>query len=123
MERIEKKERRKFIRFNAPFYIRYNDLGLSQEVSGVIKDISYGGARVLLDTSLDSLPSSLVSLFILILGSPLKISGKVIWVRNSGDKKEIGICFVNIPDSYKEDIYSCIFKYHRQELTYKWWQP
>lgn len=118
----ERKERRKFVRFKAPFCIQYSNADSSREFSGVIKDISMGGTRVLLDTPLDVSPQSLASLAIFLPENTLKVSGEAVWARDFGEKKEIGVCFKNIPDAHKEDIYSHIFKYFREEITRKWWQ-
>ena len=114
-------ERRKFVRFNAPFCVHYSDKNIPQETPGVIKDISYGGARVIVDTLSRIDNASAADLSILFPKDTLKVSGLVVWVKESGSKKEIGICFQNIPSQYKDTIYNYIFKYFKEELTSKWW--
>lgn len=114
-------ERRKFVRFNAPFCVHYSDQTMSQDTPGVIKDISYGGARIILDTESRINNSSEADLSILFPKDTLKVSGVVVWVKGSGSKKELGIAFQNIPPQYKDTIYNYIFKYFKEELTSKWW--
>ena len=116
-------ERRKYVRFKSPFPIRYAHEASLQETSGVIQDISYGGARIRLDSSLDNLIPESISLFILFPEDTLKILGKIIWQKNYPDKKVLGLSFVNIPDNHKRIIYNRIFKYYKQEFTRRWWQP
>jgi len=114
-------ERRKFIRFRAPFCVEYNDDDSLAESSGVLRDISMGGARVLLDTSSDISRESIASLSILFPDNTLSLRGRTVWVIGRGTKKEVGLYFIKIPDSYKEDIYNNIFKYFREEITQRWW--
>lgn len=115
-------EKRRFVRFRAPFCISFADKDSSHELPGVVRDISMGGVRILLDTPLDILPDILVSLYILLPRNTLKLLGRVVWARSRDGRKEIGVCFVHTPDSYKEDIYNNIFKYYREEITRRWWQ-
>lgn len=115
-------DRRKFGRFKSLFCVQCADKESSQEFPGVLKDISYGGARIQLYTALDIVQSSLVSLSILFPDNALAVPGKVAWVSNSKDKKEIGICFTYLSDADKETIYNNIFKYFREEFTQRWWQ-
>ena len=114
-------ERRKFKRFKSPFCIQCVNQESSHEFPGVLKDISYGGARVQVYAALDIPQSHLVSLSILFPETTLKVSGKIAWVNDFKDKKEAGICFTYLSDDYKETIYNNIFKYFREEFTRKWW--
>ena len=116
-------ERRKYIRFKSPFPIRYTHKESSEEASGVIQDISYGGARIMLDSQLESPPSEPVSLFILFPEDTLRILGKIIWQKTYPSKKELGLSFINIPDGHKRIIYNRIFKHFGKEFTRRWWQP
>ena len=92
------------------------------EFQGIVRDISMGGVRVILDKSIEPLVNCLVDFYLMLPSQTFNISGTIAWAKDCGDKKEIGIRFVHIPDSYKEEIYNYISKYHRQELTQKWWQ-
>lgn len=116
-------ERRKYVRFKSPFPIRYTHEASLQETSGAIQDISYGGARITLDSPLDTPSSESISLFILFPEDTLRILGKIIWQKNYPGKKELGLSFINIPDGHKRVIYNRIFKYYKQEFTRRWWQP
>jgi len=115
-------ERRKLIRFKAPFYIKYSLIDSSQEFSSIAKDINMKGVRILLEKSLDLAPESFVSLYLLFPDKTLNICARVIWSKEYEDRKEAGIYFINMPDIYKEDIFDYIFKYYPQELTRRWWQ-
>ena len=115
-------EKRKFTRFKAPFCVQCAHNESSREVPGVIKDLSYGGVRVLLDTSYDILYSSLLSLSILFPENTLRVTGRVVWAKDWGDKKEVGLCFLDLPDSYKQIIYDYASKYFKEEFKQRWWQ-
>jgi c-di-GMP-binding flagellar brake protein YcgR len=114
-------ERRQYVRFEAPFCVEYKKPPLNEKFQGVIKNISIGGARILLDTSFDISPCSLASIFLLLPEITLNIKGEVVWVRKTGNKKEVGVRFVNLPDTHKDDIYRYIFRYFKEEYTKKWW--
>ena len=114
-------EKRKFIRFNAPFSIRYIDKETSQESKGVTKDINYVGTRILLDNPLEICPSRLGSLSILFPDKTINVFTKAMWEKDSSDKRELGCSFINIPDASKQVIYDSIFKYARREFTQRWW--
>lgn len=120
---MKAKERRKFERFKTPFPIRYTNPKAKKEASGTIEDISYGGARIVLDESLNILRSNLLSLLILFPEDTLKVRGKIMWAKNYKDKKQLGLSFIYLPDTHKEVIYNRIFKYYRKEFTRRWWPP
>jgi c-di-GMP-binding flagellar brake protein YcgR len=113
--------RRKFVRFNASLLLKFGSEESAYEFQGVVQDISMGGLSVVVDKNLVALVNCRVSFYLLLPSQTFKISGEIAWAQDQGDKKEIGIRFVHIPDSYKEEIYNYISKYHRQELTQKWW--
>jgi c-di-GMP-binding flagellar brake protein YcgR len=115
-------ERRKGVRFNAPFPVDILDAHSSMEVSGAIQDLSYTGAKVLLDNFSDSLLAGDIFIFIRFPEGSLKVNGRVIWSQDAGEKKELGLSFLNIRDQDKEIIYNRIFKYYRQEFIQRWWQ-
>jgi len=87
-------EKRRFVRFRAPFCISFSAKDSSRELPGVIRDISMGGVRVLLDTPLDILPDILISLYILLPRNTLRLLGRVVWTKAHDGRKEIGVCFV-----------------------------
>ena len=112
-------DKRKFVRFKATCRIQFSETDPSLDVSGTIKDISMGGARVSLDKPFEFPPNTVVSLTMVLPQNTLKISGEIV---GQGDKKEVSIRFVRMPDAYKEEIYNYISKYHRKELMNKWWE-
>ena len=114
--------RRKLIRFKATFILKFSAYETACEFQGVVKDISMGGVRVVVDKSLEPLVNCMVSFYLLLPRQTFKIDGEIAWAKEYEDRKEIGIQFVHIPDSYKEEIYDYISKYYRKELTQKWWQ-
>jgi len=118
-------ERRKLIRFKAPFYFKYspnhNSLDF-KKFSGIAKDVNMKGIRISLDKTLDVNSQSLICLYLFLPDKILNISAKVVWTKDNGNEKEAGIYFINMPDIYKEDIFDYIFKYYPQELTRRWWQ-
>ena len=103
-------ERRKYIRFNAPFCVRYTDRNTTQESPGVIKDISYKGVRIMLDAPKRIASSSVANLVILFPENTFQIEGQVKWIRSFGTKKEVGLCFLNTPTLYKDTIHNYIKK-------------
>ena len=116
------KPERKFVRFNAPLYLKVSAPDATEGFSAIAKDISMGGVKMVLDTSHQIACDDIFSVFLLLPDKTLPIAGKVMWVKDYGDRKEVGIFFINMPHAYKEDIYNYIFKYHRTEITKKWWQ-
>jgi c-di-GMP-binding flagellar brake protein YcgR len=115
-------EKRKFARFHTPIYLKYRMSDSSKEYAGIVKDISMGGLRVVVDKALDISLDNVLTLYLLIPDSTLKVSARVAWTKDFEDRKEVGASFVNIPDAYKENIYNYIFKYYRDEVSQKWWQ-
>ena len=115
-------ERRSSIRFNAPFAVDLIAPESTQEASGVIKDVNYAGARIVLDNFLDKAIAESIFLFIRFPEDSLQLDGKVIWAKDLGDKREVGLSFVNIRDADKGIIYNRIFKYYKQEFVQRWWQ-
>ncbi|MDD5195711.1 MAG: PilZ domain-containing protein [Candidatus Omnitrophica bacterium] len=116
------KTQRKFVRFNAPLYLKISFPNKEESFSAIAKDISLGGAKLVLDLSHKVEREDVLSVFLLLPEKTLNIPGKVVWVKDYIDRKEAGLSFLNFPEIYKEDIYNYIFKYHREEITKKWWQ-
>ncbi|UCC94905.1 MAG: PilZ domain-containing protein [Candidatus Omnitrophota bacterium] len=114
-------ERRQFVRFRVPFYLKCSSSKDAEEISAMAKDVSMGGLKVVLDRALDVVPENAILLSFLLPSRTLRVSGKVVWTKSYEDRKEAGVCFINIPDDHKEDIYNYIFKYYREELTRHWW--
>ncbi len=115
-------EKRKFIRFKAPFCVQYSVDGQPQEFSGVIKDISMGGVRLSLDTLSDikhNLPANLAIMF---PEDALKVAGQVIWSKDVGEMKEVGFCFAASTDSGREQVHQYILKHFKEHFTRGWWQ-
>jgi c-di-GMP-binding flagellar brake protein YcgR len=119
---MAEKVERKFVRFNAPLYLKVTAPEATEGFSAIAKDISMGGIKMVIDASYDIAREDIFSVFLLLPDKTLPITGKVVWVKDYGDRKETGISFINIPPAYKDDIYNYIFKYHRSEITKKWWQ-
>ena len=115
-------EKRRFVRFRAPFCVHFADKDAIQEIPSVVRDISMGGAKIMLDTNEQILSDSLATLHILLPEQTLKLLGRITWVKSHNSRKEIGITFINMPDHYKESIYNTIFRYYKQEITSRWWQ-
>jgi c-di-GMP-binding flagellar brake protein YcgR len=115
-------EKRKLKRFNSPFSINYFNAETAQETVGVLRDISYGGAKVQLPVHLSVSATQIISLGIVFPDVTLKVSGTIAWVNDLFDKKEVGVKFTQLTDTGKETIYNNIFKYFREEITGKWWQ-
>ncbi|MCM8799899.1 MAG: PilZ domain-containing protein [Candidatus Omnitrophica bacterium] len=114
-------ERRKYIRFKVPFCVSYKLKDREEEITGVTRDLSYGGSRLLLDSSLELLPKTYGSLRIVFPQETLNFSVKLIWSKKQADNKiEAGLSFINLPDSYKETLFRYIFKYAPQEFNQRW---
>lgn len=115
-------EKRKFIRFKAPFCVNYTVEGSSEEFSGVIRDMSMGGVHLTLDTVSDLDHSRNVNLSIMFPEDPLKVSGKVVWSKDIGEMKDVGFCFNASTDSGRDQIHRYILNHFREQLTRGWWQ-
>jgi len=116
------RQERKFVRFTTPLRVKIIPNKLNSEILAVAKDISLGGLKIILDKSLDISCGDIFDVCLLFPDRSVFVSGKVVWVKDYIDRKEIGFCFSNLRDSYKEDIYNYIFKYYPKEITKKWWQ-
>jgi len=116
-------EKRGFMRFQVSFPLKLAQDKLSSAVKGVVRDISMKGVKVIFDRAPQHLSEDLSKFHLTLDNDKLvKLSGQVVWQKDYPDRREVGIQFAGIPDYHKEDIYNYIFKYHRQELTQRWWQ-
>jgi len=115
-------EKRKYIRFKAPFCVQYSIDGEPKEFSGVIKDISMGGVRLTLDTTVSLLAKSSANLSIMFPDNSFKVAGKVIWSKDVGEMKEIGFCFTTATQSGRDRIHHYMLKHFREQFTRNWWQ-
>lgn len=117
-------ERRRTPRFKAPIHIKYSLPNYSEEeFSALSEDISLGGVKVLLNKAVGTPLHSLVKLNLLLPNQTLSVQGELLWVHDKDSTdKEAGIAFLNIPDSYKEEIFNYIFKYHKEEIMRSWWK-
>lgn len=115
-------EKRKLVRFNMPIQAKYRPVDSSEEFSVLTKDISMGGARIVIDKDIQIKDAQTASISFLLPDRTLSASAKVSWVKGYEDRVEVGISFVKIEAAHKEDIYNHIFKYHRQEVVGRWWQ-
>ncbi len=116
-------EKRGFMRFQVSFPLKFLQEKLPLAAKGVVKDISMNGLKVVLDRARQFLSEDLSDFYLTLSNDKvLELSGEVVWQKDYPNRREIGIRFAGIPDGHKEDIYNYIFKYHRQELTQKWWQ-
>ena len=75
-----------------------------------------GGAKILLDTKLSIIPERFASLHIFFPHNTLEVTGRVVWVREFNDRKEVGVCFVDNFDPSK-DVFNYIMRYFRDETT------
>ena len=116
------KEKRKLVRFKAPFYVKYTQFDSSQGLSAIAKDISMQGMRILVDNVLGLKGQDVVCISFILPGQTLQICGKVVWVGEYNDRIEAGVLFLNISDGCKQSILDYVFKYFPQELTRRWWQ-
>lgn len=121
MNRENFKEKRKCGRFKVPFCVDCKHPDHQQDLSGVLKDVSMSGACVLIDSDLDLAADKSILLSLIFPDNALNVKAKIIWQQKVADKKKIGISFLNLPDSFRSDIYETVFKYHRDEITNKWW--
>ena len=114
--------KRKFIRFDAPLYVKYNVSDDVRQFQGVAQNISMGGAKMTVDQDFKVKSQDKLDLYFLLPEKTLAVAAQVAWVSNSEQAKEVGIMFQEFPDACKEELYQHIFKYHRHEITQKWWQ-
>lgn len=115
-------ENRKFPRFNAPFNLKLSCSEAVEQLSASALDVSMSGVRVAVQKDSQISQDNSLALYFLFPQKTLEIQGKVQWVKDYDDRKELGVLFMKIPDAFKEDIYGFIFKYHRQQFIRNWWQ-
>ncbi|MBD3246087.1 MAG: hypothetical protein GF333_03660 [Candidatus Omnitrophica bacterium] len=115
-------EKRKCIRFQAPFCVQFTDHSSVNPCQGVIKDISMGGVRLLLDTDSAIRPAASCAIDFFLPGKSVKVNGNVVWCRDHSSRREVGLCFRFASDSVKQEIYENIFKVFPREFTSRWWK-
>ena len=115
-------EKRKFIRFKAPFCVQYMVDGENKECSGVIKDMSMGGVRLSLDNGSDVVSHVPANLSILFPDDSMNVAGEVVWSKDVGEMKEVGFCFALSSDSGRERVHKYILNHFKEQMTRGWWQ-
>ncbi len=115
-------DKRKFVRFNAPLYVKYHLNDELRQAQAVAQNVSMGGAALALDKEVKIKANSTLQLYFLLPEKTLAVSGKVTWVKDSELSREVGISFTELPDACREELYRHIFKHHRHEIVDKWWQ-
>ena len=115
-------EKRRYARFKTPFCVQCDWQNRFQSISGVTRDVSMKGASFLLDTEVSIPPESILSFYFLLPQSTLKIRGEVVWAKDIGNKKGLGVSFKYIADHQKQEIYDNIIKYFPEEIIQRWWQ-
>ena len=115
-------DKRKFVRFTAPLYVKYHVDDEPRQLAGVVHNVSMGGAMVVAEENTHVKAKNTVQIYFLLPENTLAVQGKVTWVKNGVEGKEFGIIFSEFPDACKEALYQHIFKHHRDEIVGKWWQ-
>lgn len=115
------KEKRRCVRFKVPFCFDCKHPDYQQNLSGALKDISMSGACVLIDSNSNLPTDQSVLLSLIFPENVLNVKAKIIWQQKMIDKNKVGVSFLNLPDSFKDDIYDTVFKYHRDQITTRWW--
>ena len=115
-------DKRQFVRFEAPLYVKYNLEHDNRQLQGIAQNISMGGAMVAVDQSVKLKPATALEIYFLLPENTLAVNGKVAWVKDADAVREIGVRFNEFPDACKEALYQHIFKHHRSEIVNKWWQ-
>lgn len=115
-------DKRKFVRFAAPLYVKYHVEDEPRQLSGVVQNVSMGGVMIIAEEDAQVKAKNTVQLYFLLPENTLAVQGRVSWVKNVAEGKEFGINFSEFPDACKEALYQHIFKHHREEIVGKWWQ-
>lgn len=114
-------EKRKHARFGGPFHVKLRHPDSKEIFSGVMENVSFEGGCIFLDTS-DSLSvGQVVLLSVFLTRSTLNVDAKIVWQKKDSDKNRIGVAFINLPDSLKDEIYRSVFENNPKEITKKWW--
>jgi c-di-GMP-binding flagellar brake protein YcgR len=119
MKNFENK--RSCARFKAPFCFDCRYPGSREILTGALGDISFKGACLLIDSQTDFSIEEALSLSLIFPEDTLDVKAKVVWQKKAGDKSKVGVSFLNLSDSFKDNIYDSVFKHHRSEITSKWW--
>ncbi|MCF7871365.1 MAG: PilZ domain-containing protein [Candidatus Omnitrophica bacterium] len=117
----EFEDKRRCIRYKAPFCFDCRYPGFREVLSGALKDISFQGACLLVDSQKDLSREEVASLSLIFPETTLDVKAKIVWQKKAGDKNKVGVSFLNLPDSFKDNIYNSVFKHYRKEITSKWW--
>lgn len=119
-------EKRKYVRWQIKNPLCYKVEGSSLEKEALLKDISNGGAGILI---LEELSKD--CLLDLVFGipdrvNPISAQGKVVWQKEIGveDRSQFatGVSFVRFRDVDKEKLYTYIRQNFPEELNRRWWQ-
>lgn len=114
-------EKRRFVRFEAPFCAECSQPDLEKDLSGVIKDISLSGACLLVDAESALAVDKPLYLSLIFPRTTLRVKTKLVWQKKAADKSKIGVIFNYPSDSLKDDIYEQILKYYPDKMTSRWW--
>ncbi len=119
-------EKRRYVRWQIKNPLYYKVEGSSLEKEALLKDISNGGAGILI---LEELPKD--CLLDLVFEIPDRVNfisaqGKVVWQKETGaeDRAQFttGISFIRFRDIDKEKLYTYIRQNFPEELNQRWWQ-
>lgn len=114
-------EKRRHIRFEAPFCVEFQQFESQNNLSGVIKDVGMGGACVVIDSQEPISSEKQVFLSLIFPEATLKVKANVIWQKKDFTKNKLGLSFVQPSDDFKNDIYQQMFRHSRDTLASKWW--
>ncbi|SHE93998.1 c-di-GMP-binding flagellar brake protein YcgR, contains PilZNR and PilZ domains [Caldanaerobius fijiensis DSM 17918] len=108
-------QRRAYYRFQTVMDIKYKKNDDEDYRYGIIKDISGGGMRVVVDTALE--PDDIIDILLPLGKDELNLKGKVIRSNKLDNGIELGICFINIDKWDREKIIKFIFENQRKRIT------
>ncbi len=119
-------EKRRYVRWQikSPLYYKLQDSDLKNE--GLVKDISNGGASIIISEELSK--DCLLNLVFKILDriNPILAEGRVIWQKEIKieDRCQFatGVSFSRFRDVDKEKLYTYIWQNFPEELNRLWWQ-
>lgn len=114
--------KRRLVRFQVPFYVKYRLLPQARQFSGVAQDISMGGARLAVEERCEIAPCRDVEIYFLLPSKTLSVSAAVAWCATEAEGVVCGVKFNPLSAATREAIYNHIITHHRKELTDKWWK-
>lgn len=107
-------QRREYYRLQMVKDVKYKRGDEESYRSGILKDLSGGGLRMVADLELEI--GDVIDILLPLGGKELNLKGKVIRCNRVEKGFDLGVCFINIKGSEREQIIKFIFESQRKRI-------